>query len=144
MLCFKFITVDTLLGKVLLLEPSNVDFYFYFQVPGVYHFSFTGLFHALNGHGINAHIIWERGREVRHLGSSKADTNENGWPGKHSMLPHYCTLLVLVNFCPFFSEFLTWSFVYKNFWHFGKNYQWKSNLVLAFLHFKFKPLYLRN
>ena len=54
-----------------------------FQVPGVYHFSFTGLFHALNGHGINAHIIWERGREVRHLGSSKADTNENGWPGKY-------------------------------------------------------------
>ena len=53
-----------------------------------------------------------------------------------------CTLLVLFNFCPILSEFLTWSFVYKNFLHFGKNDQWKSNRGLTFLHFKFKPLYL--
>merc|ERR1719270_3342569 len=65
------------------------------NVPGVYHFSFTGLFHALNGHGINAHIIWERGNSVRHLGSSKADTNENGWPGKDDDLVSTSTVIIM-------------------------------------------------
>ena len=38
---------------------------------------------------------------------------------------------MLVNFCSVISEFLTWSFVFKHFWYFGKNYQWKSNLGLT-------------
>ena len=37
----------------------------------------------------------------------------------------HCTLLVLVNFCPFLSEFLKWNYVYNNFWNFGKKYQCK-------------------
>ena len=48
------------------------------------------------------------------------------------------TLLVPVNFCPVLSEILTWTFVYKHFWYFGKNYKWKTNLGLTFL------LYLNN
>ena len=51
----------------------------------------------------------------------------------------YSTPLTLVNFCPVLSEFLTWSFVYKNFWYFGKNCQWKSSL-----HFQFKSLHLHH
>jgi len=65
------------------------------NVPGVYHFSFTGLFHALNGHGINADIIREQGNKVWHLGTSKTDTNENSWPlGKDDDL--YSTSNVII------------------------------------------------
>ena len=32
----------------------------------------------------------------------------------------------------------------KDFWYFGKNYQWKSSLGLTFLHFEFKSLYFHN
>ena len=67
------------LSKGILLELL-IDNFDFFQIPGIYHFSFTGLFHALNGHGINAHIIRERRNNVQHLGSSKTDTNENSWP----------------------------------------------------------------
>ena len=48
-----------------------------FQIPGVYHLSFTGLFHAENGHGVNADIVRKTpyGR-VEYLGRSAADINE--------------------------------------------------------------------
>ena len=55
---------------------------------------------------------------------------------------HQCTLLVLFKFCPVMSEFVTQSFVYKHFWYFDKNCQWKSNLGLTFLHFEFSNLYI--
>lgn len=48
------------------------------QQPGIYHFSFSGLFYALNGHGINAYITRQRGNVVKYLGRSKADTDERG------------------------------------------------------------------
>ena len=46
------------------------------QVPGIYHISFTGLFHALQGHGLNADIILNRNGKETPLGRSSADTNE--------------------------------------------------------------------
>ena len=47
------------------------------QVPGVYHLSFTGLFHAENGHGVHADIvrITSTGK-TEYLGRSSADSNE--------------------------------------------------------------------
>ena len=44
--------------------------------PGIYHFSFTGLFHSLNGHGLNADIIKRTGKSETHLGRSRTDMNE--------------------------------------------------------------------
>ena len=43
----------------------------------MYHLSFTGLFHAENGHGVNADIVRKTpyGR-VEYLGRSAADINE--------------------------------------------------------------------
>ena len=61
------------------------------KFPGIYHFSFTGLFYAMNGHGINAHIKRQRGNSVITLGTSKADTNENGI----GMLNGFCFLRLL-------------------------------------------------
>lgn len=52
------------------------------QVPGIYHFSFTGLFFADNGHGLSAHIMRQRGSSIKHLATSKADTDERGFGGK--------------------------------------------------------------
>ena len=52
------------------------------------------------------------------------------------------TLKVLIDFCPVKSEFLTWSFVYKNFWHFTRNYYGISDLGLTLPHFEFLGLYL--
>ncbi len=46
------------------------------KVPGIYHLSFTGLFHAYQGHGLNADIILRRAGRDRPLGRSSADTNE--------------------------------------------------------------------
>ena len=47
------------------------------KVPGVYHLSFTGLFHAENGIGVNADIVHTTpsGR-TEYLGRSAADINE--------------------------------------------------------------------
>ena len=53
------------------------------QTPGIYHLSFTGLFHAENGHGITADIVKEsRGGVKTHLGRSTTDVDENGFLGK--------------------------------------------------------------
>ena len=47
------------------------------QVPGVYHLSFTGLFHAENGHGVNADIVRvTKSGEKDYLGRASADINE--------------------------------------------------------------------
>ena len=47
------------------------------QVPGVYHLSFTGLFHAENGHGVNADIVRVTpSGKTDYLGRSAADINE--------------------------------------------------------------------
>ena len=40
----------------------------------------------------------------------------------------HCTLLVLIDFCPVQSEFLTWSFAYYNFRYFARNYYIISDL----------------
>ena len=45
----------------------------------MYHLSFTGLFHAENGHGVSADIIREAAAgTTEHLGRSFADSNEKG------------------------------------------------------------------
>ena len=54
-----------------------------------------------------------------------------------------CTLLVLVNFCLVMSKFLTWRFVWWNFWYFyQKNCQWNSDQGLTFLLFEFLYMYI--
>ena len=52
------------------------------------------------------------------------------------------TLLVLIDFCPVKSEFLTLGFVYKNFWYFTRNYYWISDLDSTAPHFEFLGRYL--
>ena len=43
----------------------------------MYHLSFTGLFHAENGHGVNADIVRKTSYgTVEYLGRSAADINE--------------------------------------------------------------------
>ena len=43
----------------------------------MYHLSFTGLFHAENGHGVNADIVRKTPYgKVEYLGRSAADINE--------------------------------------------------------------------
>ena len=56
------------------------------------------------------------------------------------------TLLVLVNFCPVLSELLTLNEVLftKTFDILCKNYQWKANLGLTFIHSSLKPLQLHD
>ena len=52
---------------------------------------------------------------------------------KYTINTNFCS-------CQFLSGF-EWILI-MDFWYFGKNYQWKSNLALNY--FKFKPLYLHN
>ena len=52
----------------------------------------------MKGHGINAYIMVRSKGRVRHLGSSKADTNENGVLGllrKHLNLTYIINIPVL-------------------------------------------------
>ena len=54
-----------------------------------------------------------------------------------------CTLLVLIDFCPVQSEFLTCSFAYKTFDIVpDRNYYGISDLGLTLPHFEFLGLYL--
>ena len=53
-----------------------------------------------------------------------------------------CTLLVLIDFCPFSGELLTWSSVTKTFDTLPEKYYRISDLVLTFPHFEFLTLYL--
>ena len=52
------------------------------------------------------------------------------------------TLLVLIDFCPVLSEFLTWSFVTIFFLHFTRKYYGMSDLSLTLPYFEFLGLYL--
>ena len=53
------------------------------QQAGVYQVSFTGLFHAENGHGVTADIVMKnKSGGVTHLGRSTADIGENSLLGK--------------------------------------------------------------
>merc|ERR1719510_1560077 len=47
------------------------------EEPGIYQFSFTGLFHSLNGHGINGFIVRKRGSTETYLGRSKVEVDES-------------------------------------------------------------------
>ena len=47
---------------------------------GVYQISFTGLFHAENGHGVTADVVKKHANgDITHLGRSTADIDENSF-----------------------------------------------------------------
>ena len=50
------------------------------QESGIYHISFTGLFHAESGHGLSADIVKKtKNGQTKHLGRSTADIGENSF-----------------------------------------------------------------
>ena len=67
---------------------------------GVYQISFTGLFHAENGHGVTADVVKKHASgDITHLGRSTGDIDENSFICKDSYKDFFCSFKRNLNFC---------------------------------------------